>query len=188
MKKLLFSGLIVTVPLALTFYAFYIFYNYLTSLSQWTSLPQFPGSGILYLLILILIVGVISKWWVAREGIALIEKLITKFPGFKMLYYMSKEAVSSFAGEKRAFNKAVLFQEQERVMRIGFITTENVQLFELGEDYISVYFPHGLQISGEIRLVARDKVIFLQTPVEDALQFCLSAGVAARKQEIHRQE
>lgn len=181
MKKILLSGLMVTVPIGLTFYVLYLIYNTLNSLSLFIPLPEFPGSGILYIILILWLVGFVSQWWVAKRGIALMEMVITKFPGVKTLYTMTKETVSSLAGEKRAFSRVVLYREQEEVFRIGFLTTEDVHQFELGQEYIAVYFPHGLQVSGEIRLLPREKIVFVETPVEDALQFCLSAGVASKK-------
>jgi len=173
----------VLVPMGLTAYVLFLIYDGLSSLSQLLPLPQFPGSGIIYIVLFIFLVGFISQWWVAKKGIALIEALIVRFPGIKTLYVMTKETVSSLAGEKRAFSQVVLFEEQAEVYRVGFLTTEDVQLFQLGQEYIAVYFPHGLQVSGEIRLVPRDRVKLVATPVEEALQFCISAGVASKKKE-----
>jgi uncharacterized membrane protein len=184
MKKVIFSGLMVIVPLGITFYAIYFIYDSLNSISSWFPLPVFPGSGILYIFLLILLVGFVSQWWVAKKGIALIETIISKFPGIKTLYRMSKETLSSFSGENKAFSQVVLYKEQEDVFRIGFLTAKDVQQFELSQDYVSVYFPHGLQVSGDIRLLPKDKIVFVNTPVEDALQFCLSAGVASKKKNV----
>lgn len=183
MKKWILSGLMVIVPMALTGYVLYFIYNGLNSLSSLIPLPHFPGSGIVYIFLMILLVGFISQWWVAKKGIALLEGIIVRFPGIKTLYVMTKETVSSLAGEKRAFSQVVLFEEQVNVYRIGFLTTEDVHLFQIEEEFIAVYFPHGLQVSGEIRLVPRDRVKFVNTPVEEALQFCISAGVASKKRE-----
>lgn len=183
LKKMILSGLMVILPMGLTGYVLFLIYDGLNSLSRFLPLPQFPGSGIIYILLFILIVGFISQWWVAKKGIALVEALIARFPGIKTLYVMTKETISSLAGEKRAFSQVVLFEEQANVYRVGFLTTEDVHLFQLGQEYIAVYFPHGLQVSGEIRLIPRDRVKFAATPVEEALQFCISAGVASKKKE-----
>lgn len=183
LKKMILSGLMVLVPMGLTGYVLFLIYDVLNSLPEFLPLPEFPGSGIVYILLIILIVGFVSQWWVAKKGIALIEAFIVRFPGIKTLYVMTKETISSLAGEKRAFSQVVLYEDQADVYRVGFLTTEDVHLFELGQDYISVYFPHGLQVSGEIRLVPKDRVKFVSTPVEEALQFCISAGVAAKKKE-----
>lgn len=184
MKKILFSGLMVTVPLGITFYVLYLIYNWIDSLSAFIPLPAFPGSGLIYIFLIISLIGFVSQWWVGKKGIALMEAVITKFPGVKTLYLMTKETLSSLAGEKRAFSQVVLYKEQEDVMRIGFLTTYDVQQFELGPEYVSVYFPHGLQVSGEIRLLPKDRLVFVDTPVHEALQFCVSAGVASKKREI----
>ncbi len=183
MKKVLLSGLMVIVPLGLTLYVLYLVYQWLDSLSSFIPLPEFPGSGIIYIVLIISLIGFISQWWIGKKGIALIEAIITRFPVVKTLYLMTKQTMSSLAGEKRAFSKVVLYKEQEDVMRIGFLTTEDVHQFELGHEYVAVYFPHGLQVSGELRLLPRHRLIFVDTPVEEALQFCLSAGVAAKKRE-----
>jgi len=183
MKRILFSGLMVTVPLGITLYTIYLIYTWLNSISSWLPLPIFPGSGIIYIFLFIAFVGYISQWWVAKKGLAWIERVIEKFPIIKTLYKMTKETLSSFGGEKKAFSQVILYQEHPDVMRIGFLTAEDVHQFELGDDYVAVYFPHGLQVSGELRLIHRNLITFVQTPVEDALQFCLSAGVASSKKE-----
>lgn len=184
MKKIILSGLMVTVPLGLTFYVLFLIYNWLSSMSAFIPLPEFPGSGVIYIFLIISLIGFLSQWWIGKKGIELVEGIITRFPVVKTLYMMTKETISSFAGEKRAFSKVVLYKEQEDVMRIGFLTTEDVHQFELGQEFVAVYFPHGLQVSGEIRLLPRHRLVFVNTPVEEALQFCLSAGVAAKKKDI----
>ena len=185
MKRILLSGLMVIVPMGLTAYVLFLIYDGLSSLSEFIPLPQFPGSGLIYILLILFLIGFVSQWWVAKKGIALVEGVIVKFPGIKTLYVMTKETISSLAGEKRAFSKVVLYEEQADVYRVGFLTTENVHQFHLGPDFIAVYFPHGLQVSGEIRLVLRERVKFVDTPVEEALQFCISAGVAGKKKELN---
>ncbi|MFT9850491.1 DUF502 domain-containing protein [Aneurinibacillus sp. REN35] len=190
MKRLVtwfLNGLLVVAPIGITLYILIYLFQLVDSAGKQIllsmNLPSFTGLGVVVTIVLLILIGFISQLWLSRKLLAWTEQLITRFPGLKTVYSMIKDTIHSLIGEKRAFSQVVLVTHEDGGKRIGFLTTEDVTAFYLRNDYIAVYVPHALQVSGELRLYPRDIVEFIDTPVEEAMRFCLTAGVAAKKED-----
>ena len=183
--KWFLNGLLVLLPISVTIYLLTYLFNFIDSLGKkiialFTPLPiNGIGIGVVLTLALITLVGFIGQLWLSKKIIFYTEKLINRFPGLKTIYSMTKETIQSFIGEKKAFSQAVLITEEDGAKRVGFLTSENVTSFGLDSSYIAVYIPHGLQVSGELKLYPREKVELLDVTVDEAMRFCLTAGVGA---------
>lgn len=183
--KWFLNGLLVILPIGVTIYLLTYLFTFIDNLgkkiiSLFTAHPiNSMGIGVVLTLALITLVGFISQLWLSKKIIYYTEKLIDRFPGLKTIYNMTKETIQSLIGEKKAFSQAVLITEEDGAKRVGFLTSENVTSFGLDESYIAVYIPHGLQVSGELKLYPREKVEPLNVTVEEAMRFCLTAGVGA---------
>lgn len=183
--KWFLNGLLVILPIAVTIYLLTYLFTFIDNLGK-KILALFTehtinniGIGVILTLVLITLVGFISQLWLSKKIILYAEKLIHRFPGLKTVYSMTKETIQSLIGQKRAFSQAVLVTEEDGAKRVGFLTSEDVTSFGLDLSYIAVYIPHGLQVSGELKLYPRDKVELLDINVEEAMRFCLTAGVGA---------
>lgn len=190
MKRLMtwfLNGLLVVAPIGITLYILIYLFQLVDSAGKQIllsmNLPPFTGLGVVVTIVLLVLIGFISQLWLSRKLLAWTEQLIARFPGLKTVYSMIKDTIHSLIGEKRAFSQVVLVTHEDGGKRIGFLTTEDVTAFYLRTDYIAVYVPHALQVSGELRLYPRDIVEFIDTPVEEAMRFCLTAGVAAKKED-----
>lgn len=190
MKKIVrwfLNGLLVIAPIAVTIYLLTYLFNFIDNLGKKIlglfGLDPVTGIGVVLTLFLVTFVGFISQLWLSRKIIDLTEKLINRFPGLKTIYSMTKETIQSFVGENRAFSQAVLITEEDGYKRVGFLTSENLMSFGLDASYIAVYIPHGLQVSGELRLYPRDRIEMIDVSVEEAMRFCLTAGAGAGKTE-----
>ncbi|CEH31296.1 hypothetical protein AM501_10450 [Aneurinibacillus migulanus] len=190
MKRLVtlfLNGLLVVAPIGITIYILIYIFRLVDSLGKKLlvsmNLPTITGLGIVVTIGLLIFIGFVSQLWLSRKLLMWTERLITRFPGLKTVYSMVKDTIHSLIGEKRAFSQVVLVTHEDGGKRIGFLTTEDVTAFQLDKDYIAVYMPHALQVSGELRLYARENVTFIDTPVEEAMRFCLTAGVASNKEE-----
>jgi uncharacterized membrane protein len=185
--KWFINGVLVIAPIGVTFYVLAYLFKLIDGIGKnlidnFTVNP-IPGSGIIITILLVTFIGFLSQLWLSKQILEWTEKMIVRFPGLKTIYSMVKETIEALLGEKRSFSQVVLITEEDGAKRVGFLTTENVTAFGLDETYISVYVPHGLQVSGELKLYPRDKVQFIDIPVEEAMRFCLTAGVASQKKE-----
>lgn len=185
--KWFLNGLLVIAPIAVTIYLISYLFNFIDNLGKKLLAPfhlqLVTGTGVVLTLVLITLVGFVSQMWLSRKIIGLTERLIIKFPGLKTIYSMTKETIQSFIGEKKAFSKAVLLTDEDGAKRVGFLTSENLHAFGLDSSYIAVYIPHGLQVSGELKLYPREGIEILDMPVEEAMRFCLTAGAGANSEK-----
>jgi uncharacterized membrane protein len=185
--KWFLNGLLVVAPIGITLYILLYLFKMVDSLGKQIllsfHLPPITGLGVIITGALLMVIGCLSQLWFSRKLLEWTERLITRFPGLKTVYSMVKDTVHSLIGEKRSFSQVVLITHEDGGKRIGFLTAEDVTAFQLDASYIAVYVPHALQVSGELRLYPREQVEFVDTPVEEAMRFCLTAGVAAKKEE-----
>lgn len=191
MKRLLryfLNGLLVITPIVVSIYAVAYLVRLVDELGQKVFgliLPVIPfGAGLVLTLGVIILIGFISQHWLAQKLIRWIDALFNRFPVLKTLYNSVKETLQSFVGEKRSFSQVVMVHEPNGVRRIGFVTTEDLAFLGCPPDMIAVYIPHGMQVSGELKLFPRDsgQIEFLDVSVEDAMRFCLTAGIASKKE------
>lgn len=182
------NGLLVITPIVVSIYAVAYLVRLVDELGQKVFgliLPVIPfGAGLVLTLGVIILIGFISQHWLAQKLIRWIDALFNRFPVLKTLYNSVKETLQSFVGEKRSFSQVVMVQEPNGVRRIGFVTTEDLAFLGCPPDMIAVYIPHGMQVSGELKLFPRDsgQIEFLDVSVEDAMRFCLTAGIASKKE------
>lgn len=179
------NGLLVILPLGLTFYLLNYLYKIVNKWGMgWLSYypkVHFPGLGVLLVFIIVLFIGFIANLWITKKLLKVIELLICKIPIIKGLYSTLKETVHSFFGEKKSFDQVVLIQF-EHSKRMGFLTVkEPIFKSEDGGDYVGVYFPLSLQLAGDLHWIEKSKVEKLNISVDDALRIILSAGVAGKK-------
>ncbi|BAU26687.1 putative membrane protein [Aneurinibacillus soli] len=193
MKRLIrwfLNGLLVLTPIGATAYIFFSLFTFVDSLGKkvlvYLHLPHVTGLGLILTLSLIALTGFTSQLWLSRKLLEWTERIIARFPGLKTVYSMIKDTVHSLIGDKRSFSQVVLLTHEDGGKRIGFLTSEDVTAFELDSSHVAVYVPHALQVSGELRLYPRELVTFIDIPVEEAMRFCLTAGVALKSEQPSR--
>lgn len=149
-----------------------------------------PGVGFVSMLLLILLVGLMSRNLVGRFIIKFFDKLISTLPLARTIYSAIRDLISAFAiSAKSKTFKNVVFVEYPRkgLYSIGFATNEVLMNLDehLKFDLIVVYFPHPPNpTSGVMILVPRDEVKILNLTIEEGLKLVLSGGVVS-KSELH---
>jgi uncharacterized membrane protein len=135
----------------------------------------------LFILLLIAMVGCISRYFLGKFLIRVTEKIIDRLPFIRVLYNTSKQIVGTFSNGKR-----VLFQEVVLVefpakgsCAIGFVT--GCAEGELGgfceEDGLCVFVPTTPNpTSGFLIFVNRSRCKPLQMSVADAIKAIISGG------------
>ena len=120
--KYFFQGLLYITPLAVTIYTLFWVFNKLDNLFEF----QYPGIGILILLITITIVGVIGSLLIQLPIFKYFDSQLERAPLVKIIYTSMKDLVKAFVGKKKSFNQPVMVKlyENSQIRRLGFITDE----------------------------------------------------------------
>lgn len=172
-------GLVFLIPIVVTVYIIRLFIHLLQQL-----IPQLFGEsvgvwwGALIVLGFITTVGMVTSIFIVKPFFSLIENYIYKIPFINIIYSSTKDIVGSFVGDKKKFEHPVMvyLDETQRIARLGFITREFVGHPDL-EGYVSVYFPHAYNISGNIILVQKSRIKELTISSREAMKFLVSGGI-----------
>ncbi|MBA4312176.1 MAG: hypothetical protein C0417_06060 [Chlorobiaceae bacterium] len=179
-------GLVVIVPLVITFLVLNILFTAVDGIAS----PIFdkiferhiPGIGFITMIILILLVGSISRNLIARTIFRSMERLISTVPLARTIYTAMKDIINAFQpGKKgRSFREVVMIEyPRAGLQTIGFVTNEiSVSDHQTRDELISVYIPNPPNpTSGFLVLVPRRNARVLEMTVEEGLKFVLSGGI-----------
>lgn len=185
MKKLgsyFFQGVILVAPIAITIYILYAVFIRVDGWLVHNLEPligfYIPGLGIIILVASVTLLGFIGQTALVRPIKKLAGNLIRRIPLLNLLYSALNDLFSAFVGNEKKFNVPVkvLFNQENKLWKLGFITKDSLEEFDL-EEMTAVYFPHSYNFSGELYLVPRDRVQPVAVSPADAMKFVVSAGV-----------
>jgi uncharacterized membrane protein len=175
------KGLLFLVPVAVTSYVVYHIFMKIDGLLPLDRLPmKIPGLGFLLTVVLIIIVGFLASNIFFERTVFFLEKVLTRLPFVKLIYFSIKDLTGAFVGEKKSFNRPVAFTliPGSDVKMLGFVTSESLG-FPSAEGHVSVYLPQSYNFSGFMVLVPRQQITLL--PPEDSakvMAFIVSGGVS----------
>lgn len=186
------SGLLAILPIGATVYILWVLYAALDSLFgrgrpagdaiERAIGHQIPGLGIILLIVLILLVGVITRNFIGRTLQYYFERLFFAVPGVRKMFGTFKQFVGALIGKDRTsvFKQVVLFEfPQPGTYAVGVVTHENPGKLQdaVGEECVVVYLPNVPNpLSGRLFVVPRRLVRLLDMPVEDAISMFVSSG------------
>lgn len=182
-----FKGLLFVAPLGITIFILYSTFDWVDSLVRIrfegkSPNDQFfiPGVGFLIVVFSTMMIGFVFTVLLPQTLQNYIERGIKKMPLVKVFYSAFKDLLSAFVGEKRKFDKAVLvtINKESNIKKIGFITQDDLNYNDL-KDMVSVYFPHSYAFSGELFVVPKDQVEYLDIPPADVMKIIISGGVSS---------
>ncbi len=193
MKNYFITGLLVLVPLVVTFW---LLSTLIQKMDQ--SLLLLPeswrpekmlgfsvvGLGAVLTIAIIFITGVIATNIFGQQLILLWENLLSRVPVVKSIYSSVKQVSDTiFSDSGNAFRKALLVEfPRKGSWTIAFLTGEpggDVSNHLLGE-YVSVYVPTTPNPTGGYFLMMEKKeVVELDMSVDQALKYIISMGTVA---------
>lgn len=186
------TGLITLLPVVLTLYLFY--WLVVSSESLLGSLLQMalpagvyrPGMGVVVGLGVAFVVGLLMRVLVVRRLFALSERLFTRLPLIKSVYFAIRDLLDFFSpGRKQEFGQVVAVSFGETGMQlIGFVTQADAQRLPADfkdQDRVLVYLPLSYTIGGYAVMVPRSAVRPLDMGMEEAMRFVLTAGVTGER-------
>lgn len=176
-KKLLgyfLRGLLILAPIALTTYILFAFFHWLDAIFD---INGVPGLGLGMMILMLTLLGFIGSQ--VRPFIVLGERILNRLPVVNILYSSIKDIFDALLGEEQKFNCPVLVKvfAQTECYKIGFVTQDTMQAMHR-PDLTAVYFPDSYNFSGELLLVPRENVTFLDLPSAQVMKFVVSGGVA----------
>ena len=192
LTRLFFRGLAAILPLALTggliWWAVSGTDHLLRSLfalvasPEWMEQHYWAGLGFAFSIVLVMAIGLLMYSFVVRQVYRWLTSLLERIPGVKTVYGMFVDVVRILgSGEERPFQKVVVVRMEESFEQIGFLTRDGFEdLPAIGADKVAVYLPMSYQLGGFTIIVEREKVREIDMSVEDALRFCVTAGVTQK--------
>ena len=190
LAKIFFRGLAAILPLALTGWLAYAAVAAGETLLRnlvLLVLPAdryWPGMGFCLSIVLVLVAGLLMYSFVVRRVYGYLTRLLERIPVVKSVYGMIVDVVRLFgSAEERPFRKVVLVSHQEGFEQIGFQTRDDFHdLPGIGDDKVAVYLPMSYQLGGFTIVVPKARVREIAMSVEEALRFCVTAGVAQKSE------
>jgi len=202
LRKWLFSGLLVLVPLIITLW---VLEWVVTTLDRTLQvLPNhwqpdlllgvhIPGLGVGFALLVLLVIGALASNFVGNRLVSWWHALLHRIPVVRSIYSGVKQVSDTLFSEKgNAFRQALLVQwPREGMWTIAFQTgmpggdVSN----HLRGDYISLYVPTTPNpTGGYFVIVKKSDCIELDMSVDEALTYIISMGVIVPSNPIKNPE
>ena len=200
LKRRFLTGLLVVVPLYLTYYIISVLVNFMDRLLSFlparfhpdTYLPfHIPGLGVIFTILFIFIVGVFATNLFGKRMVEIWESLLVRIPLIRSVYSASKQLIEAFFVTNRdGFRRVVLVEYPRKgVFVLGFVTgvTEGEVQRVTEEKVVNIFLPTTPNpTSGFYILVPEKDTIPLKMSVEDAFKLIISGGMVTPK-EIREQ-
>lgn len=191
MKKYFITGLLIWIPLAITFMVLAWIVGSLDRIlllvpEAWQPKTllgiDIPGIGVAVSLLIVFITGLVGANVLGQRLVRLWEAMLARIPVVKSIYYGVKQVSDTlFSSSSQAFRKAVLVQyPRQGAWTIAFQTGTpgGDAAHHLPGDFISIYVPTTPNpTSGFFLMVPRADVIELDMSVDEALKYIISMGV-----------
>jgi uncharacterized membrane protein len=191
LRKWLFAGLLVVLPVAITLWVLQWIINTLDQ--TLVILPNawhpdrllgfhLPGLGVLLALGVLLLVGAGASNYIGRHLLGWSDGIFNRIPVVRSIYSGVKQVSDTlFAENGNAFRKAVLVQwPRPDVWTIAFVTgvPGGDVANHLQGDWVSIYVPTTPNpTGGYFVMLRRSECIELQMSVDEALRYIISMGV-----------
>lgn len=187
LRDTLIRGSVVIIPVALTYWFFSALLNaidgILSPLYERLLGRPVPGLGFVSMVVLVLIVGLLSRNLVGRVLFRWFEKLVESIPFVRGVYGAIKDLIGAFTvgGKGRTFRQVVLVAyPRTDLYTIGFVTNEMTFTASKKKtiDFVNVYIPNPPNpTSGVLILVPKKEIIVLDLTIEQGLKLVLSGGI-----------
>jgi uncharacterized membrane protein len=193
-RNIFITGLLITLPIAITFFILKFLFKNLDALSPvFTELliqagapiPEgfrIPFLGFFMTFLIILLVGILTTNIFGKQIVHLGETLVEKIPFVRRIYSGTKQVVVAFANtDTDSFKKVVLIEfPRKGVHAIGFVTGEargEVQEHTHGQ-VINVFIPTTPNpTSGFLVFSPQEEVQEIAMSIEDGVKYVISGGI-----------
>ena len=185
-RRIIFTGLLAIVPVALTFYILKVVFTVLDNLTS----PIFkrmdiyiPGLGILLTLLLVYLLGIFVTNVLGKRFLHWLETLIKNIPLVNTIYKTIKQIIQAFTGTAEKKFQSVVFIEYPRkdLWTLAFVTGESKN--DKDVEFYHLFVPTTpTPTSGVFIIIPKNDSIETELNVEEALKSVISGGMLAPKQ------
>jgi uncharacterized membrane protein len=198
-KKYFITGLLIWIPLAITFMVLAWIVGTLDKILLW--LPSnaqphtllgfnIPGLGAVLAVVVVFTTGLVAANVLGQKLISYWEAVLARIPVVKSIYYSVKQVSDTlFSSSGQAFRKALLVQyPRQGAWTIAFLTGTpgGDAAKHLTGNYVSIYVPTTPNpTSGFFLMMPAEDVIELDMSVDEALKYIISMGVVSPTVPIH---
>ena len=191
LRKWFLTGLLVIVPVAITFLVLAWIVGLFDQTLQILPIAwhparllgmHIPGFGVILTLGILLVVGATASNFVGKKLVQWGDAVVTRIPVVRSIYSSVKQVSDTLFSENgNAFRKAVLIQwPREGIWTVAFVTGTpggDVATY-LRDDYLSVYVPTTPNPTGGYFVMLRKSdCVELNMSVDEALKYVVSMGV-----------
>lgn len=194
LRTIFVSGLLAILPVGATVYIVLLLYRMIDSfvgkntpfgsaieraLGQWV-----PGLGIFITILLVFLIGFITRGVVGRTLHYYFERIFFWFPGVRKMYGTLKQFTNALLNRSSSssFQQVVMFEyPKEGINVLGLITNDDLGKLQdaVDEECVIVYTPTAPNpLSGYMLIIPKRLLTYVDMPVEDALSMVISSGSA----------
>ncbi len=183
LKGYLISGILVIVPLVITFFVLKSILISLDNIIRPYLEPQLGfwpiGMGVLIMLVVISLIGLLTKNIVIRKFLILGEQVLYKIPVAKIIYSAVKQILETFSkSEKQSFQRVVLVEYPcSNIWSIGFVNGETCLPGDTVKKLNILVLAAINPTSGFFIMAPENKTIALDISVEEAMKWVISGGI-----------
>jgi len=183
--RILLAGTVVVVPFAVTVWLAIKVSYWLDNLARepleaW-GVPVWPGVGTLAVLFGLYFTGLLTKFWIFRGLLGLLERLVERLPGIKTIYESVRDLLKLFGGDAKHMGRVVLYTPPGVEMSMLAILTNDQPrgLESIDKGKVAIFLPYSYMFGGITVYVPPSSLREVPMPVEEALKLCATAQVAA---------
>lgn len=197
LRAYLFTGILVTAPVAITLYLAIKFVLWIDFLVNRILPPQYkfdnmpytiPGLGLVVAVVALIIIGMFAAGFMGRFFLKLGEWIVYKVPLVSSVYSVLKQVFETFFSSKtQAFSKVVMLEYPRKgIWILGFVSSElqGEVKDQFGEEMLNVFIPTTPNpTSGFLIFVPKKDCIELDMNVEQGLKFVISGGLVSPEEK-----
>ncbi len=193
-RAYLFTGILVTAPVAITFYMAYKFIFWVDHMVNRMIPPKIneimaekipftiPGLGLIILIVALILVGMFAAGFLGKFFLRLGEWIVYKTPLISSVYSLLKQVFETFFSTKnQAFSKVVLLEYPRKgIWILGLVSsdTKGEVNERLNQELLNIFIPTTPNpTSGFLIFVPKKDTIELDMTVEEGLKFIISGGL-----------
>lgn len=190
LNQIFIKGLILVLPITLTFYLMYWVSVKIEGLFSpmiiWAAGEGFyvQGAGIFLTIIFIFLIGLLAHGYFTGRIFRWFTSKMEQFPLIKVIYNPLKDLMALLPGrEAGASHQKVVLVEVAGVKVMGMVTREGLEELS-APGLISVYVPFSYMLGGMTVIVPMEKVQKVDMPVDQALKLSVTAWIKAKDEQL----
>jgi uncharacterized membrane protein len=191
LQRRLIAGVLVFLPILVTYWVFSFAYDLIDSLLdpfiRWFNLPYKEGFDVsdvvevAVIVVIIYITGLLIGWAATKLLINLVHGIIGRIPVIGPVYNTTRFGIDFLSDTQQQNYRGVVLLEFPRlgVLSVGLITS-NLGRLNGAEEYLTVYVPTTpVPSSGFLIVVPASLVTPTDITVEEAMRMIISGGILA---------